>query len=174
VRVTACAQVIIHRAILGSIERFTGMRVCVMLRVMFVMHRSHAVNIAVLMEHTAGRWPLWLSPRQVRVKTESLSMTLVVLGHGGASRRATQGTQTIARVCDDDRTQAYAEQVTARLQQEGYFVDTSLSDKTMNKRIMEASVMHVRHTCDVVRVNARMRSTTTFSSSDLRRPTVGR
>ncbi len=37
--------VMIHRAVLGSIERF----------------------IAILLEHTAGRFPLWLAPVQVRV-----------------------------------------------------------------------------------------------------------
>ena len=35
--------VIVHRAILGSVERM----------------------LAILTEHFAGRWPLWLSPRQV-------------------------------------------------------------------------------------------------------------
>ena len=34
---------IIHRAILGSVERM----------------------LAILTEHFAGKWPLWLSPRQV-------------------------------------------------------------------------------------------------------------
>jgi threonyl-tRNA synthetase len=34
--------VIVHRAVMGSIERM----------------------FAVLVEHTAGKWPLWLSPRQ--------------------------------------------------------------------------------------------------------------
>jgi threonyl-tRNA synthetase len=37
--------VMIHRAILGSVERM----------------------MAVLCEHTAGKWPLWLSPRQIQV-----------------------------------------------------------------------------------------------------------
>jgi len=37
--------VIIHRAILGSVERM----------------------FAVLIEHTAGKWPFWLSPRQISV-----------------------------------------------------------------------------------------------------------
>ncbi len=37
--------VMIHRAILGSMERF----------------------IAILIEHCGGRWPLWLSPRQVAI-----------------------------------------------------------------------------------------------------------
>lgn len=41
-----CARpVMIHRAMAGSIERFTG----------------------ILCEHYAGKWPLWLSPRQILV-----------------------------------------------------------------------------------------------------------
>ena len=36
--------VIVHRAILGSVERM----------------------LAILTEHYAGKWPLWLSPRQAR------------------------------------------------------------------------------------------------------------
>ena len=39
---TGCRRpVIIHRAILGSFERF----------------------MAILIEHLAGKWPFWLSPR---------------------------------------------------------------------------------------------------------------
>jgi threonyl-tRNA synthetase len=37
--------ILIHRAVLGSLERF----------------------LALLIEHYAGRWPLWLSPRQIAV-----------------------------------------------------------------------------------------------------------
>jgi len=37
--------VIVHRAILGSVERF----------------------MAILIEHLAGKWPFWLSPRQIIV-----------------------------------------------------------------------------------------------------------
>ena len=39
--------IVIHRAILGSLERFIG----------------------VLLEHTAGKLPLWLSPTQVSILT---------------------------------------------------------------------------------------------------------
>ena len=42
---TLATPVMIHRAVLGSLERF----------------------IAILVEHTAGRLPLWLAPGQVRV-----------------------------------------------------------------------------------------------------------
>ncbi len=41
--------VIIHRAILGSVERM----------------------FAILCEHYAGKWPFWLSPRQIQVCTLS-------------------------------------------------------------------------------------------------------
>ncbi len=37
--------VIVHRAVLGSVERM----------------------FAILTEHYAGKWPLWLSPRQIMV-----------------------------------------------------------------------------------------------------------
>lgn len=37
--------VIVHRAILGSIERF----------------------MAILIEHLGGKWPFWMSPRQIIV-----------------------------------------------------------------------------------------------------------
>ena len=37
--------VMIHRAILGSVERM----------------------IAILTEHTGGKWPFWLSPRQAAI-----------------------------------------------------------------------------------------------------------
>jgi threonyl-tRNA synthetase len=42
---TETTPVMIHRAVLGSLERF----------------------IAILLEHTAGKLPLWLAPVQVRV-----------------------------------------------------------------------------------------------------------
>jgi threonyl-tRNA synthetase len=42
---TERTPVIVHRAVLGSVERM----------------------MAILMEHTAGRWPFWLSPRQAIV-----------------------------------------------------------------------------------------------------------
>ena len=44
---TEAAPVMLHRAVLGSIERF----------------------IAILLEHTAGKLPFWLAPVQVRVLT---------------------------------------------------------------------------------------------------------
>ena len=63
--------VLIHRAIFGSVERF----------------------IAMLTEHTAGKWPFWLSPRQIVVCPIT------------------------------DETAAYADEVYAHLHQLGYNVE---------------------------------------------------
>jgi threonyl-tRNA synthetase len=79
--------VIIHRAIFGSLERFTG----------------------ILMEHTGGRWPLWLSPRQICIVPVA------------------------------PKFDAFAEELRLRLHNEGLYVDVHSGEKTMNKRIAEAS-----------------------------------
>jgi threonyl-tRNA synthetase len=80
--------VIIHRAILGSVERM----------------------LAVLIEHTAGKWPFWISPRQVCV------------------------------VPLDPKYFAYAKSVGDRFQAAGLEVHTDLSSNTYNKKIREAQV----------------------------------
>ena len=80
--------VIIHRAILGSVERFT----------------------AVLIEHTGGKWPFWLSPRQV-------SLVPVALVYAD-----------------------YANRVAAALHAEGYYVDVDLTHDTLNKKVRNAQL----------------------------------
>lgn len=73
----------IHRAILGSVERF----------------------IAMLTEHTAGKWPFWLSPRQI----------------------------VVCSITDD--TAEYARQVYSQLHNMGYQVELDLSKNSLNKKI---------------------------------------
>ena len=80
--------VIIHRAILGSVERFA----------------------AVLVEHTGGKWPLWLSPRQVSV----VPVALKYLDYAGVVARA--------------------------LLVDGFYVDVDASTNTLNKKIREAQL----------------------------------
>ncbi len=67
--------VMLHRVILGAMERFIG----------------------ILIEHYAGRFPLWLSPLQVLILTitdeqaayaEELRQMLAACGHQGGDRRA--------------------------------------------------------------------------------------
>lgn len=78
--------VLIHRAILGSFERFIG----------------------ILIEHTQGKWPFWLSPRQAMV----VSATAAGLD--------------------------YAQQVRNILFEEGFEVDLDVSDDTLDKKIVMA------------------------------------
>ena len=75
--------VIIHRAILGSVERF----------------------MAILTEHLAGKWPLWLSPRQVVV----CSISEKYLG--------------------------YARKVYEELKDQGFAVEIDDSDASISKKI---------------------------------------
>ena len=73
----------IHRAILGSVERF----------------------IAMLTEHTAGKWPFWLSPRQIVVCPIT------------------------------DETNAYAETIYEDLLKSGFQVELDLARVSLPKKI---------------------------------------
>lgn len=77
--------IIIHRAILGSVERFT----------------------AILIEHLAGKWPFWLSPRQVAI---------VPVG---------------------ENQFAYGAEIQQILRNEGYHADLDDSSKTLQKKIRD-------------------------------------
>jgi threonyl-tRNA synthetase len=80
--------VMIHRAILGSVERM----------------------IAILTENYGGKWPFWLSPKQV-----------VVI--------------PIAAAFDD-----YAQQVTKVLHDKGLYAEADLSDNMFKKKIRNAEI----------------------------------
>ena len=73
----------IHRAMAGSIERFT----------------------AILCEHYAGKWPFWLSPRQILI---------VPVGVGFYD---------------------YAQEVQKIFHAAGIFIDVDLSGNTLQKKI---------------------------------------
>jgi len=75
--------VIIHRAIYGSLERF----------------------IAILIEHTGGKWPFWLSPRQVMICTISPAQ------------------------------EQYAERVKQILYEEGFDAEVDSSDLLIKKKV---------------------------------------
>jgi len=80
--------VIIHRAILGSVERMLG----------------------ILIEHTGGKWPLWLSPRQAIV---------VPVSH---------------------HFYDYAEKVRQEIHAAGFYVDVDVSGSKLDKKIREAQL----------------------------------
>lgn len=80
--------VIVHRAILGSVERM----------------------FAILTEHFAGKWPFWLSPRQVMVVPIS------------------------------DGSFEYASEVKDAVRAAGFHVDVDLMDRKMQKKVREAQI----------------------------------
>jgi len=80
--------IMIHRALLGSMERFFG----------------------ILIEHFSGRFPLWLSPSQVRILTVA------------------------------DRHQAYADQVAAEIKKAGFHVDVDHSNESVSKKVRNAQL----------------------------------
>jgi len=78
----------IHRAILGSVERM----------------------FAILCEHTGGKWPFWLSPRQVKVVPIS------------------------------EKTLDYAELIYNRLLLEDFAVDIDRTNFKINKKVRNAQI----------------------------------
>lgn len=80
--------VIIHRAILGSLERM----------------------IAILTEHYAGKWPFWLSPRQVCVVPVS------------------------------EKHLDYAQGVRKKMVNEGFYAEVDESNNSLSKKIRNAQV----------------------------------
>ncbi|KAH9025011.1 hypothetical protein EDB83DRAFT_2542690 [Lactarius deliciosus] len=80
--------VIIHRAILGSMERF----------------------IAIITEHFAGKWPFWLSPRQVLVIPVAVPY------------------------------KEYASEVAAKLTENGIFTDVDNGADTLPKKIRNGEI----------------------------------
>lgn len=80
--------VMIHRALFGSIERFFG----------------------ILIEHFAGKFPLWLSPRQIRIMTVA------------------------------DRHIPYAEELAQNLRQAGFYVEVDHSPESVGKKVRNAQL----------------------------------
>ena len=85
--------IMIHRAIFGSIERFLG----------------------ILIEHYAGRFPMWLSPLQVRIITVA------------------------------DRHAPYGELLLKKLKECGFYCDIDLSNESVNKKIRNAQLAQANY-----------------------------
>lgn len=80
--------IMIHRAIFGSIERFFG----------------------ILIEHFAGKFPLWLSPNQVRILTVA------------------------------DRHEDYARDLAAKIRSAGFHVEVDASPESISKKVRNAQL----------------------------------
>ena len=85
--------VMIHRAIFGSIERFMG----------------------ILVEHFAGRFPLWLSPLPVRLLTVA------------------------------DRHIDYAKKVAAKLRSKGFTCDIDDAGESVSKKVRNAQLQQINY-----------------------------
>ncbi len=85
--------VMIHRAIFGSIERFFG----------------------ILIEHFSGKFPLWLSPVQIRLLTVA------------------------------DRHLPYAEELKKRFKKAGFQCDIDTSNESVSKKVREAQLSQVNY-----------------------------
>jgi threonyl-tRNA synthetase len=84
----ATKPIIIHRAILGSVERM----------------------FAILTEHFAGKWPFWLSPKQVMLVPIS------------------------------EATRDYCYEVKRQLRKCGFFAEVDDTDRKMQKKVREAQL----------------------------------
>lgn len=85
--------VMLHRALYGSIERF----------------------FAIIIEHFAGKFPLWLSPRQVRILTVA------------------------------DRHADYAEEVRRQIEDAGLLVEVDSSSESVGKKVRLAQMDQVNY-----------------------------
>lgn len=85
--------VMIHRALFGSIERFFG----------------------ILIEHFAGKFPLWISPRQIALLTVS------------------------------DKHEEYGKTVLAALREQGFLVELDASSESVSKKVRNAQLMQVNY-----------------------------
>lgn len=81
--------VMIHRAILGSVERMS----------------------AILTEHFAGKWPFWLSPRQILVVPVGV------------------------------KYQDYAQEVRDKMHDAGFYADVDLSGNTLQKKVRNGQML---------------------------------
>lgn len=85
--------VMLHRVIYGSVERFFG----------------------ILIEHFAGRFPLWISPSQVRILTVA------------------------------DRHQEYADQVCKAIRAAGFHCDVDHSGESVSKKVRNAQLSQINY-----------------------------
>jgi len=85
--------IMIHRAVVGSLERFTG----------------------ILIEHYAGKFPLWLSPEQVRVLTVT------------------------------EKNDKYAKETFKKLKEAGLRVSLDIKPNSISKKVREAQLEKVNY-----------------------------
>ena len=115
------APIMIHRAILGSLERF----------------------MALLIEHYKGRWPFWLSPRQVIV---------LAIGNKPQVLERAVSLQTFLRAPSTKEGQLKLRQP---LDAPQYVVDVDLRDESLAKKVRDANMKKYNIICVIGERNVR-------------------
>ncbi|KAF9586640.1 hypothetical protein BGW38_000373 [Lunasporangiospora selenospora] len=123
--------VIIHRAVLGSVERM----------------------MAILIEHTGGRWPFWLSPRQAMVvpvfggKAGMDETTKTEDGQGAKNGSLTDYANFVretlskaGRIKEINSSEGENEDPVVKMDDKHYFVDVDHSGGSLNKMVRDAQV----------------------------------
>lgn len=133
--------VIVHRAVLGSVERM----------------------FAILLEHYAGKWPLWLSPRQVAIVPISEN----ALGYANDVRDRLRKARFHA---DVDTTAAKMQKKVrdAQLAQYNYILVVGQAEKdaqTVNVRTRDNKVLGMHKLEDFTQAIERERATKALNSS---------
>ena len=108
--------VMIHRAVLGSVERM----------------------LAILTEHYAGKWPFWLSPRQVMIVPISEGSLVREKKEGEEGGRPSSLPPAVLHCTADCRPsspQDYAYDVQRAIRDAGFFVEVNASDNKMQKKV---------------------------------------
>ena len=113
---STAVPVMIHRAVLGSLERFMG----------------------ILIEHTAGKWPFWLSPRQVLLCTVSERHEAYAQRVSQALRFPPVPPQAQPPPPQAGGAQQQAQQQAQQLVEDStLWVDIDASPRTVNKKVRE-------------------------------------
>ncbi len=114
--------IMLHRAIFGSVERFFG----------------------IIIEHFAGKFPLWISPRQVRIVPVA------------------------------DRHNEYAQELCQKIKEAGFICDVDETHESVSKKIREAQLLQVNYMLTVGdrevenrKINLRLRDNTVYGEIDL-------
>lgn len=114
--------VMLHRAIFGSVERFMG----------------------ILIEHFAGKFPLWISPVQIRILTVA------------------------------DRHESYAKELAQRFKKDGFQVEVDAASESVSKKVRNAQLSQVNYMLTVGdkeeeegKINLRTRNNVVHGTMDI-------
>ncbi|CAF2050329.1 BnaA09g44770D [Brassica napus] len=102
-------NVMIHSKVLGSEDKEKGVRPVMIHRTVL---GSFERMLAILLDHYKGKWPFWISPRQVIVCSSS----------------------------NNENHRSYAEEVRRQIHEAGYHVEVDTTDRNISEKVGEAEI----------------------------------